>query len=460
MPAEISHLFHYFLVNNYNAIMNRSLWRGDEQIAMRNSLSSNKSVDIAIIGGGFSGLWSAYHLKQIQPSLNIAIFEKNYVGFGASGRNGGWASAEYPTSSSRLIKEHGVQVYQNLRRSLIESIDEIGQIAKSNNWQIEYAKGGSLVFATNNAQLNRISQDLDNEHNFLNTVEAKQLLNVNNIKGGLFTPHCAALNPFKLTRALAKYLEDKGVEIFENSKVDQISDKKILVNGFEIDCHISIRATEAFTAGKWMKNQQIPIYSLMVATEPLTSEQLIQVGNLQRATFQEACHLITYAQITGDNRLAIGGRGVRYKLFSRLSERSEVDNRMHSALERRALRWFPQLEGIKFQYRWGGPVALTRRWQSYLNFDQTSGRAAIGGYVGDGVTLSYLAAKTLAQKINNIKIADLPFVDQKIGKWEPEPIRYLAVNAGFKATVAADFEERISNRPSFISKLVDPLINR
>ena len=460
MPAEISHLFHYFLVNNYNAIMNRSLWRGDEQIAMRNTLSSNKSVDVAIIGGGFSGLWSAYHLKQIQPSLNIAIFEKNYVGFGASGRNGGWASAEYPTSSSRLIKEHGVQVYQNLRRSLIESIDEIGQIAKSNNWQIEYAKGGSLVFATNNAQLNRISQDLDNEHNFLNTVEAKQLLNVNNIKGGLFTPHCAALNPFKLTRALAKYLEDKGVVIFENSKVDQISDKKILVNGFEIDCHISIRATEAFTAGKWMKNQQIPIYSLMVATEPLTSEQLIQVGNLQRATFQEACHLITYAQITGDNRLAIGGRGVRYKLFSRLSERSEVDNRMHSALERRALRWFPQLEGIKFQYRWGGPVALTRRWQSYLNFDQTSGRAAIGGYVGDGVTLSYLAAKTLAQKINNIKIADLPFVDQKIGKWEPEPIRYLAVNAGFKATVAADFEERISNRPSFIAKLVDPLINR
>ena len=460
MPAGISHLSHYFLVNNYNAIMNRSLWRGDEQIAMRNTLSSNKSVDVAIIGGGFSGLWSAYHLKQIQPSLNIAIFEKNYVGFGASGRNGGWASAEYPTSSSRLIKEHGVQVYQNLRRSLIESIDEIGQIAKSNNWQIEYAKGGSLVFATNNAQLNRISQDLDNEHNFLNTVEAKQLLNVNNIKGGLFTPHCAALNPFKLTRALAKYLEDKGVEIFENSKVDQISDKKILVNGFEIDCHISIRATEAFTARKWMKNQQIPIYSLMVATEPLTSEQLIQVGNLQRATFQEACHLITYAQITGDNRLAIGGRGVRYKLFSRLSERSEVDNRMHSALERRALRWFPQLDGIKFQYRWGGPVALTRRWQSYLNFDQTSGRAAIGGYVGDGVTLSYLAAKTLAQKINNIKIADLPFVDQKIGKWEPEPIRYLAVNAGFKATVAADFEERISNRPSFIAKLVDPLINR
>lgn len=232
------------------------------------------------------------------------------------------------------------------------------------------------------------------------------------------------------------------------------------MNGFDIDCQISIRATEAFTARKWMKNQQIPIYSLMVATEPLTADQLIQVGNMQRATFQEACHLITYAQITGDNRLAIGGRGVRYKLFSRLSERSEIDNRMHSALERRAFRWFPQLEGINFEYRWGGPVALTRRWQSYLNFDQRSGRAAIGGYVGDGVTLSYLAGKTLAQKINNIKTLDLPFVDQKIGRWEPEPIRYLAVNAGFKATVAADIEERITNRPSLIANLVDPLINR
>jgi glycine/D-amino acid oxidase-like deaminating enzyme len=448
------------LIGNYNAIMNSSLWRGVEQITARKSLTSNKTFDVAIIGGGFSGLWSAFHLKQIQPSLSIAIFEQNYVGFGASGRNGGWASAEYPTSSARLIKEHGSQVYQNLRNSLIESIDEIGQIAKTNNWLIEYAKGGSLVFATNNAQLSRISKDIDNEHNFLNSDEVKQLLNVRNIMGGIFTPHCAALNPFKLARALAEHLEHLGVQIFENSRVEEIYDKKIQVNGFDIDCHISIRATEAFTARKWMKNQQIPIYSLMVATEPLTADQLIQVRNMQRATFQEACHLITYAQITGDNRLAIGGRGVRYKLFSRLSERSEIDNRMHSALERRALRWFPQLEGINFEYRWGGPVALTRRWQSYLNFDQSSGRAAIGGYVGDGVTLSYLAGKTLAQKINNIKTLDLPFVDQKIGRWEPEPIRYLAVNAGFKATVAADIEERITNRPSLIANLVDPLINR
>lgn len=199
--------------------MNKSLWRGDEQIVSRKTISANKSFDVAIVGGGFSGLWSAYHLKQIQPSLNIAIFEKDYVGFGASGRNGGWASAEYPTSSARLIKEHGLAVYQNLRKSLIESIDEIGQIAKSNNWQIEYAKGGSLVFATNNAQLSRISQDLDNEHNFLNTVEAKQLLNVQNIKGGLFTPHCAALNPFKLTSALARYLDDKGLRFLKTLRL-------------------------------------------------------------------------------------------------------------------------------------------------------------------------------------------------------------------------------------------------
>jgi glycine/D-amino acid oxidase-like deaminating enzyme len=440
--------------------VNRSLWQGNEQITYRKALQTNRSFDVAIIGGGFSGLWSAYHLKQIQPSLSIAIFEQNYVGFGASGRNGGWASAEYPTSSKRLIKEHGLQVYKNLRKSLIESVDEIGEIAKMNNWEIEYAKGGSLVFATNDAQLTRISAEFDSEHQLLNSTEVKQLLNVDNIKGGLFTPHCAALNPFKLTRFLAQSLEALGVEIFENSKVEEIADKKISVNGFDVDCQISIRATEAFTARKWIKNHQIPIYSLMVATEPLTADQLLQIRNKQRATFQEACHLITYAQLTGDNRLAIGGRGVRYKLFSHLSERSEIDNRMHAALERRALHWFPQLEGVTFQYRWGGSVALTRRWQSYLNFEQNSGRAAIGGYVGDGVTLSYLAAKTLAQKINSVEILDLPFVNQKIGRWEPEPIRYLAVNAGFKATVAADIEERFSNRPSLIANFVKPLINR
>jgi glycine/D-amino acid oxidase-like deaminating enzyme len=436
------------------------LWRNQGSITARDCVKAANSFDVAIIGGGFSGLWSAYHLKQLQPSLKIAIFEQKYVGYGASGRNGGWASAEYPTSNSRLIKEHGVQTYKNLRKSLIESIDEIGQIAKSNAWQIEYAKGGALVFATNKAQLTRISSEIDDEHKFLTKDQASELLNVANIKGGIYTPHCAALNPFNLTQSLAKYLESIGVKIFEESKVEEISDKSLLVNGHRIGCQISIRATEAFTARKWIANQQIPIYSLMIATERLSSEILTQIRNSQRATFQEACNLITYAQITGDNRLAIGGRGSRYKLFSHLSERSETDVRMHSALEKRAVKWFPQLQSVNFEYRWGGPIALTRRWQSYINYNPITGQAAIGGYVGDGVTLSYLVAKTLAQIIDGQKTPDLPFVNQRIGRWEPEPIRYLAVNAGFKATVVADFEERITGRPSLIAAVVDPLINR
>jgi glycine/D-amino acid oxidase-like deaminating enzyme len=440
--------------------MNRSLWRNQGSITARDCVKAANSFDVAIIGGGFSGLWSAYHLKQLQPSLKIAIFEQKYVGYGASGRNGGWASAEYPTSNSRLLKEHGVQTYKNLRKSLIESIDEIGQIAKSNAWQIEYAKGGALVFATNKAQLTRISSEIDDEHKFLTKDQASELLNVANIKGGIYTPHCAALNPFNLTQSLAKYLESIGVKIFEESKVEEISDKSLLVNGHRIGCQISIRATEAFTARKWIANQQIPIYSLMIATERLSSEILTQIRNSQRATFQEACNLITYAQITGDNRLAIGGRGSRYKLFSHLSERSETDVRMHSALEKRAVKWFPQLQSVNFEYRWGGPIALTRRWQSYLNYNPITGQAAIGGYVGDGVTLSYLVAKTLAQIIDGQKTPDLPFVNQRIGRWEPEPIRYLAVNAGFKATVVADFEERITGRPSLIAAVVDPLINQ
>jgi glycine/D-amino acid oxidase-like deaminating enzyme len=440
--------------------MNSSLWQKGQSIKCRPALSGSKDFDIAIIGAGFSGLWSAYHLKQLQPELKIAIFEKEYVGFGASGRNGGWASAEYPTSSKRLIKEHGIESYKALRDAITKSIDEIGQIAKQNNWQIDYAKGGSLVFARNKAQLSRISIELDNEHTFLNKSQTQELINIPSALGAVYTPHCAALNPFELARSLGSYLEGIGVEIYEKSAVTKILDKKLEINGYEITCPISIRATEAFTPRSWMGNRQIPIYSLMVATEPLPSDVITQIRNNQRATFQEACHLITYAQITGDNRLAIGGRGVRYKLFSRLSERSEIDNRMHSALERRAKSWFPQISQAKFEYRWGGAVALTRRWQAYLNFDRASGRAEIGGYVGDGVTLSYLVAKTLATQISNLKTPALPFIDQKIGRWEPEPIRYLAVNAGFKATVMADFEEKITNRPSLLAAIIDPLINR
>ena len=440
--------------------MNSSLWQGKQDITYRKSISKNDSFDVAIIGAGFSGLWSAFHLKQFQPNLKIAIFEKEYVGFGASGRNGGWASAEYPTSSNRLIKENGLESYKNLRAAITKSIDEIGQIAKSNDWQIDYAKGGSLLFARGNAQLSRISKEIDEEHQLLNKSQTTELLNIPSALGSVFTPHCAALNPFKLVRALADHLEKLGVMIYEQSSVSEIRDKQVEVNGFNVNCTFSIRATEAFTPRKWMGNRQIPIYSLMVATEPLSNEVIKEIRNSQRATFQEACHLITYALITSDNRLALGGRGVRYKLYSRLSERSEIDNRMHSALERRARSWFPQIANAKFEYRWGGAVALTRRWQAYLNFDHTTGRAEIGGYVGDGVTLSYLVAKTLAEKMSNVKTANLPFIDQRIGRWEPEPIRYLAVNAGFKVTVMADYEEKITKRPSLLAAIIDPLINR
>jgi glycine/D-amino acid oxidase-like deaminating enzyme len=259
---------------------------------------------------------------------------------------------------------------------------------------------------------------------------------------------------------LAKYLEQNGVLIFEKSTVSSIAKSELIVNDFKVKADISILATEAFTPRSWQSNKQIPIYSLMVATETLPKAVIADIKNLTRATLQEACHLITYAQFTGDNRLALGGRGVRYKLFSRLSERSEVDNRMHSALERRARAWFPQLADCKFEYRWGGPVALTRRWQAYLNFDRQARVVKIGGYVGDGVTLSYLVAKTLAQKISNQITPNLPFIEQKIGKWEVEPIRYLAVNAGFKATVAADYEEKITKRPSLLAAIIEPLINR
>lgn len=440
--------------------MNTSLWQGKSEITYRSAIAKNNSFDISIIGAGFSGLWSAYHLKQLQPALKIAIFEKEYVGFGASGRNGGWASAEYPTSGRRLIKEHGLDSYKQLRTALINSIDEIGQIASLNKWQIDYAKGGSLLFATNKAQLTRISTEIDDEHQMFSKAQVRELVNIPAALGGVFTPHCAALNPFLLCQSLAAHLEKLGVEIFENSQVSKVEKGQIVVNDFKVKSEISIRATEAFTPRAWQENKQIPIYSLMVATEPLSNELMAEVKNSSRATLQQACHLITYAQFTGDNRLALGGRGVRYKLFSRLSERSEIDNRMHSALERRARAWFPQLADSKFEYRWGGPVALTRRWQAYLNFDRNSGIAQIGGYVGDGVTLSYLVAKTLAQIISNKPTPNLAFINQKIGKWEIEPIRYFAVNAGFKATVAADYEETITKRPSLLAAIIDPLINR
>ena len=413
--------------------------------------------DVAIIGGGFSGLWSAFHLKKLDPSLKIAIFEAKSLGYGASGRNGGWASSEYPVHKETLKKRIGASLTTQLFEALDQSIDEIGDFSK-NHSEVGFAKSGSLYFARNRAQLSRLKSKADERNLWLSSSEVKERLNVTGALGGVLNPSCATVHPFNLVMALAAHLQSKGVSIFENSWASPVSGG-VLVNSAFIKAPVVIQATEAFAAPG---REFIPLYSLMVATEPLSESIWAEIGNSERFTFAENSHMVNYAQRTVDNRIAIGGRGATYPFASKLQESKESTAKVHETIRSLLRSWFPILRDVDFTHSWGGAVAITRDWEPYVQWDPKSGFGKLGGYAGDGVTMSHLAAKVLAHEILNkgSDLRNLHFVNRKIRRWEPEPIRYLGVNALVKLSGIADTEERITGRASLLNRVIEPLILR
>ncbi|MFM8752144.1 MAG: NAD(P)/FAD-dependent oxidoreductase, partial [Actinomycetota bacterium] len=176
----------------------------------------------------------------------------------------------------------------------------------------------------------------------------------------------------------------------------------------------------------------------------------------------EGSHLINYAQRTSDNRIAIGGRGATYPFASRLRHEKEMTPHVHNHLRKLVQEWFPLLRGVRFTHSWGGAVAITRDWEPYVQFNGQSGFGHLGGYAGDGVTMSYLASKILAHLIENSThpITNFHFVNRRIRQWEPEPLRYFAVNSLVKLSGLADKEERLTARPSVVSKIIARLILR
>lgn len=452
-----------------------SLWHAtmtaDEWGPARAPLAGSVDVDVAIVGGGYTGLWTAYYLAERDPSLRILVLEAEAVGFGASGRNGGWCSALLPMGLDAIAAAADRDAATRLQRIMNDTVAEVGRVVTAEGIDCHWAHGGTVSLARSELQAARLRAHHehlrsygfgDDDHRLLDRDEALAACGATDVVAGAFTPHCAAIHPARLVRGLAAAVERRGVTIVEHTPVLELSPRSVRTAAGTVRAEVVVRATEAFTPRlPGLRRAVAPVYSLMVATEPLPGEFWEHARLDDRPTFHDERHLVIYGQRTADDRLAFGGRGAWYHLGSRIRPDFDRDPRTHEAIRRTLVELFPGLHDAVITHRWGGPVAAPRDWWCHASFDKASGMASAGGYVGDGVGTSNLSGRTLADLISGTDspLTSLPWVGHRSRRWEPEPLRYIGINTMVQVTSGADRHEQRHGRPSrWRTALLDRLV--
>ena len=445
----------------------------------RPSLPGPLTADVCIVGGGFTGLWTAYYLKQAQPALDVVVLEAAFAGFGASGRNGGWLTSALPGSRDRYARGPGGRdAVLDLQRQLRETVDEVARVCAAESIDADLVKGGELAVATSPAQLSRISAELlgdrewgldEKNVQYLGADELAARVRVAGGLGALYSPDCARIQPAKLVTGLAEAVERSGVRIYEATPVTRIlaagagpdgggGARACTVFG-DVTARFILRATEGFTARlPGQRRTLLPMNSSMIVTEPLSAAAWQEIGWDGRETIGDSAHVYMYAQRTEDGRIAIGGRGIPYRFGSSLDHRGTTQPEAIDTLGRILRRLFPAASEARIDHAWCGVLGVPRDWCATVALDRATGLGAAGGYTGHGVAASCLAGHTLADLVTGEPTprTALPWVNHRARSWEPEPLRWTGVHGLYALYRAADHtEDQGSEQTSPLARIGD-----
>jgi glycine/D-amino acid oxidase-like deaminating enzyme len=411
---------------------------GDD-LTPRPTLKRSCDVDVAIVGGGYSGLWTAYYLLRSDRTLRVAILEREIVGFGASGRNGGWCSSRFPVTPGTLEKRFGANSARELLLAMYSAVDEVGRVCEREQIDIDFSRGGILSLARGFHQLPLIQAahaaysrlGLADHCELLTAQQATARVRATRVCGGLFTPEGASLHPGKLVRGLARAVERLGGVIYEQTQTTDFRPASLITPGGEIRAQRAILlACEAYLSRiPHMHRSVLPMYSLITLTEPLTAAQWATIGWEKRESVASNRLTVDYLTRTADGRILFGGRGAPYVFGSKIADEQDLHAPTHGKIQRALVEWFPSLKGIQFTHNWGGPVAVPRDWMPSVRFDPATRTGVICGYTGQGVATSNLAGRLMAGLISGraTGLESLPLAQRQSPNWELEPLRWLVV---------------------------------
>jgi glycine/D-amino acid oxidase-like deaminating enzyme len=450
-----------------------SFWHDSagEDWTPRPHLPGDVDVDVAVVGAGYTGLWTAYYLAEADPTLSIAVLESEVAGFGASGRNGGWCSALFPAEIPALAEMATRESALAQHAAMRATVNEVARVAAAEGIDAHLAKGGTIRLARGPAQLARARAEVDETRHWgrdaddlrlLDAAGAGEIVRADGVAGATYTPDCAAIHPARLVRGLARAVERRGVVVHERTRATSIAPREVRTDRGTVRAATVVRATEGFTPLlPGHRRTGIPVYSLVIATEPLPASTWDEIGLARRETFSDFRHLIVYGQRTADDRIVFGGRGAPYHAGSRIQPAFDRDESVFARILAGLVDLFPVLRGVRVTHSWGGPLGVPRDWCASVGLDRSTGLAWAGGYVGDGVATTNLAGRTLRDLVlgRDTELTRLPWVNHHSPRWEPEPLRWIGVNAARLAFTAADREEALTGRPSLLARAVAPLVS-
>ena len=431
--------------------------------AMRPSLDGDASADVCIVGAGYTGLWAAYYLKQLKPSLTVLVLEQEFAGFGASGRNGGWLTGGFAWNHARYRATSSETAVRAMVGAMNGTVDEVIRVAEVEGIEADILRTDEMVVATNPAQLARVAKEVAHRQAWgedgrvwqIGAAEAVARVRIPGTLGAMMVGGVARVQPAKLVRGLAQAVERLGVRIAEGTRALEIAPGLVKTDRGTVRAPIILRATEGFTANlAGAKRDWLPLNSAQIVTAPLPPDVWEKIGWQGHEILGDFANAYCYCQRTREGRITVGARGVPYKFGSGIDHRGRPDSATIDRLTAILYRHFPATRDVAIDHAWCGVLGVPRDWCATVGLDRATGIGWAGGYVGVGVSTSNLAGRTLADLAlgRETDLVHLPWVNRKVRPWEPEPLRWLAVRGMYGLLNAADRREEQS-RTSQTSRL-------
>ena len=426
--------------------------------APRPGLSGDTSADVCIVGAGYTGLWTAWYLKQAAPELKIIVVERHFAGFGASGRNGGWLTGGFAWSQEKYAASAGPEPVRALVRAMNGTVEEVIRVARAEGIDADILPTDELMVATNPAQFERLTAEVAHRRYWgeedrvfaIGADQAMARVAVPGILGGMLVKGVARVQPAKLVRGLAAAVERLGVTIAEGTEVTAIAPGCVTTTRGQVRAARILRCTEGFTATlPGLKRDWLPLNSAQIVTAPLPPETWARIGWQGHEIFGDFKNAYCYCQRTREGRITVGARGVPYRYGSSLDRSGAPDSVTIARLIAILHRHFPAARDAAIDHAWCGVLGVPRDWCATVGLDPVTGIGWAGGYVGVGVSTSNLAGRTLADLALDraTGLTALPWVNRRVRKWEPEPLRWLGVHGMYGLLNAADRRDEASGGP-------------